>query len=208
MIKSFYKDNSTPVLCVKLCVTVVGMFVFAIFIMPPMYTLFCDITGLNGKTGGQYDATQNNYGVDTSREIKIQFIANNNEDMPWEFRPINKTVVVHPGEVTVIKYLAHNPTDKAMVGQAIPSLVPYKAVSYFHKTECFCFNSQPLQAGESAELGLSFIVDIEIPKYVKTITMSYTLFDITESQQQDQASEEKVSQIKIIPAALALVSVN
>jgi cytochrome c oxidase assembly protein subunit 11 len=183
------------------------MFIFAIFIMPPLYTLFCDITGLNGKTGGQYNNVDN-LGVDTSREIKIQFIANNNEAMPWEFRPIDKTVVVHPGEVTVIKYFAHNPTDKAMVGQAIPSLVPYKAVSYFHKTECLCLNSQPLKAGESAELGLSFIVDIEIPKYVKTITMSYTLFDITESQQETQDSKEKVSQVKNEPAALALVSMN
>jgi cytochrome c oxidase assembly protein subunit 11 len=207
MIKKFYKDNSTPVLCVKLGATVVGMFVFAIFIMPPLYVLFCDITGLNGKTGGQYENT-NDLGVDTSREIKVQFIANNNEAMPWEFRPIDKTVVVHPGEVTVIKYFAHNPTDKAMVGQAIPSLVPYKAVSYFHKTECFCFNSQPLQAGESAELGLSFIVDVDIPEYVKTITLSYTLFDITESQQKDEASEEKVSMIEKIITPQALIAVN
>lgn len=208
MIKSFYKDNSTPVLCVKLGATVVGMFIFAIFIMPPMYTLFCDITGLNGKTGGKYDITENTYGVDMSREIKVQFIANNNEDMPWEFRPINSSIVVHPGEPAVIKYYAHNPTDKAMTGQAIPSLVPYKAVSYFHKTECFCFNSQPLQAGESAELGLSFIVDIEIPKYVKTITMSYTLFDITEPQKETETPEKTTGQLNNVPATLALVSVN
>jgi cytochrome c oxidase assembly protein subunit 11 len=207
MIKKFYKNNSTPVLCVKLCATVVGMFVFAIFIMPPMYTLFCDITGLNGKTGGKYDETQNNFGVDTSREIKVQFIANNNEAMPWEFRPIDTSIVVHPGEPAVIKYYAHNPTDKAMTGQAIPSLVPYKAVSYFHKTECFCFNSQPLEAGESAELGLSFIIDIDIPKYVKTITLSYTLFDVTESLQETQTIE-KVTQLENVPATIALASNN
>ena len=208
MIKRFYKDNSTPVLCAKLGATVVGMFIFAIFIMPPMYTLFCDITGLNGKTGGQYDATQNNYGVDTSRQIKVQFIANNNEQMPWEFRPIDTSIIVHPGEPAVIKYYAFNPTDKVMTGQAIPSLVPYKAVSYFHKTECFCFNSQPLLAGESAELGLSFIVDIDIPKYVKTITLSYTMFDITEAQQEATVVEEKVGKIRDAPAMLALVSNN
>lgn len=212
MIKSFWKDNSTPVLCVKLGTTVVGMFIFAIFIMPPLYTLFCDITGLNGKTGGQYNIEAqggvNNFGVDTSREIKVQFIATNNETMPWEFRPIDKTVVVHPGEATVIKYFAHNPTNRAMIGQAIPSLVPYKAVSYFHKTECFCFNSQPLQAGESAELGLSFIVDIDIPKYVKTITLSYTLFDVTEALQDTKILEEKVTQLENVPAILALVSNN
>ena len=207
MIKSFYKDNSTPVLCVKLGATVVGMFIFAVFIMPPLYTLFCDITGLNGKTGGQYTQDVNDLGVDTSREIKVQFIANNNESMPWEFRPIDTSIVVHPGEPTVIKYYAHNPTNKAMTGQAIPSLVPYKAVSYFHKTECFCFNSQPLQAGESAELGLSFIVDIDIPDYVKTITLSYTLFDVTESLKETQISDE-VTQLENVPATLALASNN
>jgi cytochrome c oxidase assembly protein subunit 11 len=208
MIKRFYKDNSTPVLCVKLSAMVVGMFIFAIFIMPPLYVLFCDITGLNGKTAGPYDITQNTYGVDTSREIKVQFIANNNEQMPWEFRPIDSSIIVHPGEPAVIKYYAFNPTDKDMTGQAIPSLVPYKAVSYFHKTECFCFNSQPLLAGESAELGLSFIVDVDIPKYVKTITLSYTIFDITEVQQEAAVVGEKLGEIKNDPAILALVSNN
>ncbi len=207
MIKNFWKDNSTPVLCVKLGATVIGMFIFAIFIMPPLYTLFCDITGLNGKTGGQYNIETkkgvDSFGVDTSREIKVQFIATNNETMPWEFKPIDKTVIVHPGEATVIKYYAHNPTDRAMIGQAVPSVVPYKAAGYFHKTECFCFNSQPLQAGESAELGLSFIVDIDIPKYVKTITLSYTLFDIT-----GNSEENKISQNTVVPEVLQLVSIN
>ena len=72
-----------------------------------------------------------------------------------------------------------------MVGQAVPSLVPFKATNYFHKTECFCFNQQPLAAGESAELGLSFIVDRELPRQVNTITLSYTLFDITADQQEN-----------------------
>ena len=191
MIKRFWQDNSTPVLCTKLGVTVVAMFVFAIFIMPPLYDLFCDITGLNGKTADsayQLDGT-NELGVDTSRTIKVQFIASNNENMPWDFRPTIKTVEVHPGESTVIHYFAHNTTGKDMVAQAVPSLVPYKAATYFHKTECFCFNQQPLAAGESTELGLSFIVDLDIPKQVNTITLSYTLFDITEQQKSaDQAA--------------------
>jgi cytochrome c oxidase assembly protein subunit 11 len=183
MIKRFWQNNSTPVLCTKLGVTVVAMFVFAVFIMPPLYDLFCDITGLNGKTGSAYKVENvNELGVDTSRTIKVQFIASNNENMPWEFRPTVKTVEVHPGEPTVIHYFAHNTTTKKMVAQAVPSLVPYKAANYFHKTECFCFNQQPLEAGESAELGLSFIVDLDVPKQLNTITLSYTLFDITEKQ--------------------------
>ena len=182
--KRFWQDNSTSLLCAKLGATVVMMFVFAIFIMPPLYDLFCEVTGLNGKTSGplvgatatRVDAS----GVDLSRTVKVQFVATNNDYMPWQFKPSIKTVRVHPGKPTVVTYFAHNPTNKPMVAQAIPSLVPSKAASYFHKTECFCFNQQPLAAGESAELGLSFIVDIDIPKQVNTITLSYTLFDVTD----------------------------
>ncbi|MFT6387089.1 MAG: cytochrome c oxidase assembly protein subunit 11 [Cellvibrionaceae bacterium] len=201
MIKRFWKDNSTGVLCAKLGATVVMMFVFAVFIMPPLYDLFCDVTGLNGKTRGQFTGDVNELGIDTSRTIKIQFIANNNENMPWEFRPTIKTIKVHPGEATVINYFAHNPTSFDMIGQAVPSLVPFKAASYFHKTECFCFNQQPLAAGESAELGLSFIIDIDVPKQVNTITLSYTLFDITE--QKAQKTSNSVIQQKSGATALA-----
>ncbi|MGH1485546.1 MAG: cytochrome c oxidase assembly protein [Cellvibrionaceae bacterium] len=209
MIKRFWQDNSTPVLCTKLGITVVSMFVFAIFIMPPLYDLFCDITGLNGKTADSaYQAEGiNELGVDTSRTIKVQFIASNNENMPWEFRPTIKTVEVHPGEPTVIHYFAHNTTGKDMVAQAVPSLVPYKAATYFHKTECFCFNQQPLAAGETAELGLSFIVDLDIPKQVNTITLSYTLFDITDQKKSADKAEKKVTTLnnKKPPVALAVL---
>lgn len=176
------QKNSTPILCAKLGATVVMMFIFAIFIMPPLYDLFCDVTGLNGKTGDALSSEKANaFGVDTSRTIKVQFLATNNESMPWVFKPKIASIVVHPGESTAIEYIAENNTSVDMVAQAIPSLVPFKAANYFHKTECFCFNQQPLEAGKSAELGLRFIVDLDIPKHIKTITLSYTLFDITQT---------------------------
>jgi len=180
--KEFWQKNSTPAICAKLGVTVVVMFVFAIFIMPPLYDLFCDVTGLNGKTGDAVSIDKaNSFGIDTSRTINVQFLATNNENMPWDFRPQLSSVTVHPGEPTVINYVAKNTTVNDMVGQAVPSLVPFKAANYFHKTECFCFNQQPLKAGKTTELGLSFIIDVDIPKYIKTITLSYTLFDITQT---------------------------
>lgn len=153
--KKFWQNKSTPALCAKLGLTVVSMFCFAVFVMPPMYDLFCEVTGLNGKTGGPYEASVNANGVDTSRTIRVQFLATNNEGMPWEFEPTVQSIKVHPGEPTVIHYHAKNVTGESMIGQAVPSVVPFKAASYFHKTECFCFNHQPLEAGESAELGLT-----------------------------------------------------
>ncbi len=175
--KSRQSTNSTTLLSLKLAGVVVGMFAFAMWVMPPLYNAFCDLTGLNGKTGGRYQAVE--VEVDTSRTVKVQFVATNNESMPWEFRPTVTSVKVHPGEATSVTYFAHNNTGKDMVAQAIPSLVPFNAVNYFHKTECFCFNQQPLPAGASAELPLHFIVDQDLPRQVNTITLSYTLFDVT-----------------------------
>ncbi len=162
----------------KLSAVVVCMFLFAVYVMPPLYDLFCEVTGLNGKTGGRYQAVE--IKVDTSRTITVQFLATNNENMPWQFKPMLQSVKVHPGQEMEIRYFAHNSTGQEMVAQAIPSVVPFKAAEYFHKTECFCFNQQPLAAGASAELPLRFIVDQDIPAQVSTITLSYTLFDVTE----------------------------
>ncbi|WP_444943268.1 cytochrome c oxidase assembly protein [Microbulbifer sp. ZKSA006] len=163
---------------IKLLTVAVSMLVFAIFIMPPIYDAFCEITGLNGKTGGRYEAVP--AVIDRNRLVTVQFVASNNENMPWKFRPSVMSLKVHPGEVKDTVFIAENHTARDMVGQAIPSMVPFKAAGYFHKTECFCFNQQALKAGESAELPLRFIVDPDLPASVNTVTLSYTLFDVTE----------------------------
>lgn len=173
------KQQSIAAICTKLGILAVAMFAFCLFVMPPLYTLFCEITGINGKTKGKYEYTAVPAQVDTSRLIKVKFVAANNKNMPWEFKPSEFEIEVHPGEAVTTFFDAFNPTQKDMVGQAIPSLVPKNAVSYFNKTECFCFNQQVLTAGERAKLGLQFIVDQEVPKNVKTIILSYTLFDVT-----------------------------
>lgn len=189
MFKKFWQNNSTPWLCAKLGVMTVAMFGFAVFVMPPLYDLFCEVTGLNGKTGGPYSVVDQS-GIDRSRTVKVQFFATNNENMPWEFRPTVHSVIVHPGESTAIQYFARNTTGQRMTAQAIPSVVPSKASQYFHKTECFCFNQQTLDAGKSTELGLSFMVDGDLPKHVKTITLSYTLFDISEQKDRENGDSK------------------
>lgn len=171
-------SRSNRVITLKLLGVVAAMFIFAVYVMPPMYDLFCEITGLNGKTAGRYQATE--VKVDTSRLVTVQFIANNNESMPWGFKPALQSIEVHPGEEIEVVFLASNPTNNEMVAQAVPSVVPFKAADYFHKTECFCFNQQLLGAGEKAQLPLRFIVDQDVPKQIHTITLSYTLFDVTE----------------------------
>ena len=118
----------------------------------------------------------------------VQFLASNNDGMPWEFSPQTTMMKVHPGAVNETVFLARNPLPRAMVAQAIPSISPGRAAAWFHKTECFCFNQQPLDCNRSAQLPLRFIVDQDLPRDIHTITLSYTLFDVTDMQTDALAS--------------------
>ena len=156
------------------------MFGFALFVMPPLYDVFCDITGIGGKTAGRYEAQQNT--VDKERVVKVQFVATNNGAMPWQFKPLVHEIEVHPGESHEVEFYARNTSRRDMVAQAVPSVTPASAAKFLNKTECFCFNQQGLKAGEDANLPLVFFVDAELPRTVNTITLSYTLFDVTEKK--------------------------
>ncbi|MBU2952863.1 cytochrome c oxidase assembly protein [Marinobacter sp. F3R08] len=154
---------------------VVGMFAFG-FALVPLYDVFCEITGINGKTGGRYQPVEVAE-ADMNRTVKVQFLASNGPGMTWTFRPVVRSVDVHPGEPVTVNFYAENATTEAMVGQAVPSLSPSEGTLYFHKTECFCFNQQPLDAGESVEMPLIFIVDRDLPEHITKLTLSYTLYD-------------------------------
>jgi cytochrome c oxidase assembly protein subunit 11 len=170
--------NPTKSLVIKLLVGVVAMFGFG-FALVPLYDVFCEVTGLNGKTSvTAYQAVD--VKVDTSREVTVKFVATNNDKMSWEFKPQVTSIKVHPGELTTTSFYAKNPSDHRMVAQAIPSVSPGLAAGFFHKTECFCFTQQTLAAGESIEMPLRFIVDQDLPKNIHIITLAYTLFDVTE----------------------------
>ncbi|MDE0950050.1 MAG: cytochrome c oxidase assembly protein [Halioglobus sp.] len=164
---------------IKLVAVAVFMFAFVFVVMVPLYNVLCDVLGINGKTSGEaYTAVE--VQVDESRTVSIQFIATNNDGMPWDFAPTRTMMKVHPGAVNDTVFFARNPMPNAMVGQAIPSISPGRAAEYFHKTECFCFNQQPLDGGAEAELPLQFIVDQDLPRDIGTITLSYTIFDVTD----------------------------
>jgi len=166
--------NSTSRVITRLMFVVVGMFGFG-FAMVPLYDVFCDVTGINGKTGDKVTLAEN-LQVDTSRVIEVEFIASLNESMPWEFKPMQHSIKVHPGEPTRIAYVAVNKTDQAIVGQAVPSVAPGRAAAYFQKTECFCFTEQKLEAGEEKEMPVIFVVDPELPDDVSQLALSYTFF--------------------------------
>jgi cytochrome c oxidase assembly protein subunit 11 len=163
----------------KLLLGVVGMFAFG-FALVPLYDVLCEVTGLNGKTGGRVDVAEAGLLIEEEREVTVQFIAHQNVEMGWEFRPSVNQMTVRPGEVHTISYRVSNPRQTLMVGQAIPSVAPNAAAAHLSKIECFCFAEQPLQPGETADMALRFFVDPRLPGNITKLTLSYTLYDITE----------------------------
>jgi cytochrome c oxidase assembly protein subunit 11 len=161
----------------KLIFIVFGMFGFG-FALVPLYDVFCDITGLNGKTSTSaaiYDVEQ----IDTSRLITVQFISRTAQGIPWQFEPMTREIKVHPGEIKLVKFYAKNESTRDIIGQAVPSVSPGLAAAYFQKIECFCFTQQPLKAQEEVEMALQFYVDLDLPEDISTLTLSYTLYDVT-----------------------------
>jgi cytochrome c oxidase assembly protein subunit 11 len=162
----------------RMLLVVVVMFGFG-YLLVPLYDVFCDITGLNGKTGRiDAQAAAERYQADPDRWVTVQFVVNGNNGMPWDVAPAQREVRVHPGEIYETTFTARNPTPRSMVGQAVPSVAPGQANRYFNKTECFCFTKQELAAGEQKEMPLRFVVDPSLPKHIKTLTLAYTFFDV------------------------------
>ena len=163
----------------KLALVVLVMFGFA-FALVPLYDVFCRITGLNGKTAVQ-PATTERAVIDSKRTIQIEFLAHADTRMPWQFSGETARLSVRPGEMKLVNYRVFNPTDRTMIGQAVPSVSPGPAAAYLKKVECFCFNRQELQAGEIKLMPLKFYVDPDLPDNINTITLSYSLYEITQS---------------------------
>jgi cytochrome c oxidase assembly protein subunit 11 len=165
----------------KLAVVVALMFAFG-YAMVPMYRAICKALGVNvlarterdvpGNTTGAVKNTQ----IDLSRSITIEFDANARG--PWGFKPEQRTVQVHPGELTTVMYEFRNDQSRVITAQAIPSYAPKQATQHFNKVQCFCFSEWTLKPGESKRWPVVFVVDGKLPKDVKTITLSYTFFEV------------------------------
>jgi cytochrome c oxidase assembly protein subunit 11 len=108
--------------------------------------------------------------------VRVQFVASVNSRLPWVFVPELPSVEVHPGKLTEVWFDATNTGAEAIVGNAVPSIAPSTASSYFNKTECFCFTEQVLKAGESRRMPVRFFVDPQLPKDVRELTLSYTFY--------------------------------
>lgn len=145
----------------------------------PFYDWFCRVTGFGG-VPGQVDVAGDEI---LDQMITVRFDGSLNDTMPWEFNPVEKQMKLRIGETGLAFYEAYNPTDRPVAGQASYNVTPYTAGAFFEKIECFCFTEQVLAPGERVQMPVSFYVDPEIVtdsdgKFVHTITLSYTFYEI------------------------------
>lgn len=159
----------------KLAAVALAMFAFG-YALVPLYDVICEVTGLNGKTARIESPAVSV--VDESRWVTVEFTGGAMHGLPWEFRPVQQSMRVHPGAVTTAWYEARNTAGESITGQAVPSVAPNRAASYFKKIECFCFTKQPLQAGEIKRMPVQFVVDPKLPGEIGTVTLAYAFFNI------------------------------
>jgi cytochrome c oxidase assembly protein subunit 11 len=161
----------------KLVAVTVLMFGFG-YALVPIYRTICEALGVNvlARAEAQGGEAVGNSQVDLSRTVTIEFDANSRG--PWDFKPAQAKVDVHPGEVTTVMYEFRNRQSRTMAAQAFPSYAPNVAMAHFKKLECFCFTEHVLKPGESKQWPVVFVVDRKLPKDVRTITLSYTFFEV------------------------------
>ncbi|MFZ1415224.1 MAG: cytochrome c oxidase assembly protein [Defluviicoccus sp.] len=186
--------NRITLTAVLLFGVVAGMAGLA-FASVPLYRLFCQVTGFAGtpKTGAYVGAASAAAGA--AEAVTIRFDANVNSHLPWQFAPVERQVVVRPGEEVLIHYRAQNLADRPITGTATFNVTPFKAAQYFNKIECFCFTEQTLKPGEDVSMPVVFYVDPQLfddpnTAEVRKITLSYTFFPV-ETQAQQPAPDEK-----------------
>jgi cytochrome c oxidase assembly protein subunit 11 len=176
---------SSKSLVIKLSLLALVMLTFS-YALVPIYRTACDVGFINPQridTNNPYaninaNVDTSNTQVDKTRWITVEFLASKNDKMPWTFEAQQKSVKIHPGEMTNIVYDVVNDADNEIVGVAVPSYGPALAEAYFKKVECFCFTKQTMAPHEHRGMPVVFVVTPDLPKDVNTITLSYTFFEV------------------------------
>lgn len=165
---------------VRSVAALIGMFAFA-FALVPLYDVFCQVTGINGKVDNTAQAIIHE-GVDDSRYVTVQFITRGSSGLPWRLEVETRQVRVHPGQTSEINFTFRNQSAAASRARAVPSVSPSRASRHLRKVSCFCFDEQYLEAGERLELPLVFQLARDLPPDVNTVTLVYTLYPVTDAR--------------------------
>jgi cytochrome c oxidase assembly protein subunit 11 len=170
------------------------------FAMVPIYSIYCEITGANGKTGRMDPNVI--AAVDTTRQVSVEFLTSVKSGLAWTFVPEVSKLNVHPGQIAVAYFDATNTTNEPIIGNAVPSVAPNEASIYFNKTECFCFTEQLLMPGETRRMPVRFIVDSAMPKELEVITLAYTFYRNDNATESFKKGERGAAPV-LAPAAAA-----
>ena len=162
-----------------LSIIVLTMIILVAFSVP-LYNLFCRVTGY----GGQTNTSEFLSSTILERDINLKFSADVNDSIDWSFEP-PQNLEFKVGENILVNYKATNLSDKKTSGTATFNVLPVKVGPYFIKTQCFCFEKQTLNPGESVDMPVVFYVDPAISEDptmqdVEEITLSYTFFKYIE----------------------------
>jgi len=179
MSSSHHNQQKTRRLPLSLALVAVLMFGFG-FALVPLYDTLCRVLGINGKVelaSELPDEAEISEQAD-SRHVRVELVTTINEQLDWSFYPLVKTISVAPGKSYTVMFHAKNRSDHAVTVQAIPSVTPTLGAKYLMKTQCFCFQRQTLQAGESVKMPVVFYIDPELPNEYGTLTLAYALFEI------------------------------
>jgi len=162
-------------LTVKLLAMAAGSFAFG-FALVPLYNVLCAVTGYGDQTQllRRVQALEN---PDVSRTVTVEFLADVASAGSWDFRPVKRTIEVHPGQLYTAEFFARNLTGRETLAQAVPNIAPSEVAAYFHKTECFCFSPQHFARDEGRNMPVRFIIDPALPKHIDIVTLAYTFYD-------------------------------
>ncbi len=166
-----------------------AMFGFG-YALVPLYEVFCELTGLNGKVD-RVAATPGSQAIDLDRTLAVEFLVSVDTGLPWAFKPQIDRIHLHPGEMKQVNFLAKNLSGAPIRGRAVPSVSPSIGARYLKKIECFCFTEQRLSAGASKEMPVRFLIDPSLPKDIKTLTLGYTFFGVNSERASGSLSADR-----------------
>lgn len=163
---------------VVILLVIIGLMVTLVSFSVPLYKMFCRVTGYGGTVTKSEMAGDI---VILDRTVQVSFNADVNKGLPWEFKPVQRSVTVKIGEEVLIFYRAKNLSDKPITGMALFNVIPFKMGEYFNKVECFCFTQQTLQPGEEVDMPVTFYIDPAMAKdkrldEISEMTLSYSFF--------------------------------
>jgi cytochrome c oxidase assembly protein subunit 11 len=159
----------------KLLAIAAGSFAFG-FALVPLYNVLCAVTGYGDQSRLRERVTAIEQ-PQLDRTVTVEFLADVASAGTFEFRPVVRTVSVHPGQLFTAEFYAHNLTGRDTVAQAVPNIAPSEVAAYFHKTECFCFSPQHFALNEGRDMPVRFIIDPALPRHIDLITLAYTFYD-------------------------------